>query len=482
MKKNKFIGITAAALLAVAPVAAIAENVNAATTQSVWTSSYAPVFEVNGQKVGNTEIAPLGNGLSIKNGETIDQVLGAIKKAVTIKLPDGMKGQTNILTTAQFIALQLRNQGVKVSGYTGSSTITDVGKRGIIINLEVQSNVTQADGKVQTATSSVKVPFNPSATDEKDAPVINLSYTQGNKSVTTPVYGQIFQVKANSKFNPTDFVGTNGSNFKFSAGNAKLTVVSNTVDTSKAGSTGEVTLKATNGNKSTEISYTVLVKPEGARTLDLSWQSTNWTYIYGVSSQNSSEINPVVLDTPDRINEKDTIFVGNDTTIIDGVSYSRISQESQAQADEGSYQHTAWIKTYDLLQTNGTNSSNTRTLMHAARAYDSKGRATKVTYSTFKQLDLSSTVTIIGKARYYQVNGTDQFIKAANVDGTKRMLKHNAYVYATSTRRADYTLLKKGTSITTYGGSYKFKNGKRYYRVEGATATNKRYVKVSNFN
>lgn len=445
MKKNKFIGIAAAALLAVAPVAAIAENANAATTQSVWTSSYAPVFEVNGQKVGNTEIAPLGNGLSIKNGETIDQVLDAIKKAVTIKLPEGMKGQTNILTTAQFIALQLRNQGVKVSGYTGSSTITDVGKRGIIINLEVQSNVTQADGKVQTATSSVKVPFNPNATDEKDAPVINVSYTQDSQSVTTPVYGQIFQVKADSKFDPTDFVGSNGSNFKFSAGNAKLTVVSNTVDTSKADSTGEVTLKATNGNKSTEISYTVLVKPEGARTLDLSWQSTNWTYIYGVS-------------------------------------YSRISQESQAQADEGSYQHTAWVKTFDLLQTNGTNSSNTRTLMHAARAYDSKGRATDVTYPTFKQLDLSSTVTVIGKARYYQVNGTDQFIKAANVDGTKRMLKRNAYVYATSTRRADYTLLKKGTSITTYGGSYKFKNGKRYYRVEGATATNKRYVKVSNFN
>lgn len=120
MKKNKFIGIAAAALLAVAPVAAIAENANAATTQSVWTSSYAPVFEVNGQKVGNTEIAPLGNGLSIKNGETIDQVLDAIKKAVTIKLPEGMKGQTNILTTAQFIALQLRNQGVKVSGYTAA--------------------------------------------------------------------------------------------------------------------------------------------------------------------------------------------------------------------------------------------------------------------------------------------------------------------------------------------------------------------------
>nr|WP_254258743.1 SLAP domain-containing protein [Lactobacillus helveticus] len=29
---------------------------------------------------------------------------------------------------------------------------------------------------------------------------------------------------------------------------------------------------------------------------------------------------------------------------------------------------------------------------------------------------------------------------------------------------------KKGQTITTYGGSYKFKNGKRYYWVAGATA------------
>ncbi|GAA0194208.1 hypothetical protein GCM10008918_15330 [Lactobacillus kefiranofaciens subsp. kefiranofaciens] len=42
-------------------------------------------------------------------------------------------------------------------------------------------------------------------------------------------------------------------------------------------------------------------------------------------------------------------------------------------------------------------------------------------------------------------------------------------------------MLRKGDTITTYGGSYKFKNGKRYYRIEGATSTNKRYVKVVNF-
>ncbi|AZA20735.1 SLAP domain-containing protein [Lactobacillus helveticus] len=86
---------------------------------------------------------------------------------------------------------------------------------------------------------------------------------------------------------------------------------------------------------------------------------------------------------------------------------------------------------------------------------------------------------------YYKLalgaNYDEAYIKASNIDGIKRTLKHNAYVYATSKRRADYTVLKKGQTITTYGGSYKFKNGKRYYRVAGATVTNKRYVKVVNF-
>ena len=42
-------------------------------------------------------------------------------------------------------------------------------------------------------------------------------------------------------------------------------------------------------------------------------------------------------------------------------------------------------------------------------------------------------------------------------------------------------VLKKGTKVTTYGGSYNFKNDKRYFRIEGATASKKMYVRISNF-
>ena len=92
------------------------------------------------------------------------------------------------------------------------------------------------------------------------------------------------------------------------------------------------------------------------------------------------------------------------------------------------------------------------------------------------------TTTINGKA-YYEVveNGklSGKFINADNIDGTKRTLKHNAYVYASSKKRANKVVLKKGTEVTTYGGSYKFKNGKQYYKI--GNNSEKTYVKASNF-
>ena len=74
---------------------------------------------------------------------------------------------------------------------------------------------------------------------------------------------------------------------------------------------------------------------------------------------------------------------------------------------------------------------------------------------------------------------TGKFINADNIDGTKRTLKHNAYVYKTSKKRANKVVLKKGKEVTTYGGTYTFKNGKQYYKINNNTE--KTYVKASNF-
>ena len=129
--------------------------------------------------------------------------------------------------------------------------------------------------------------------------------------------------------------------------------------------------------------------------------------------------------------------------------------------------------------------SQSKTIMHNAYFYDKDAKRVgtdKVTrYNTVTVA--TSTTTINGKA-YYEVveNGklSGKFINADNIDGTKRTLKHNAYVYRSSKKRANKVVLKKGETVTTYGGSYTFKNGKKYYKI--GNDTKKTYVKVANFD
>ena len=128
--------------------------------------------------------------------------------------------------------------------------------------------------------------------------------------------------------------------------------------------------------------------------------------------------------------------------------------------------------------------SQSKTVMHNAFYYDKNGKrvgSDKVTRYNSATVAMNTT-TINGKA-YYEVieNGkaTGKFINAANIDGTKRTLKHNAYVYKTSKKRANKVVLKKGDTVVTYGGAYTFKNGKQYYKI--GNNTDKTYVKVANF-
>ena len=126
-----------------------------------------------------------------------------------------------------------------------------------------------------------------------------------------------------------------------------------------------------------------------------------------------------------------------------------------------------------------------KTIMHNAYYYDKDAKRVGTDKLTrYNSVTVSpKTTTINGKA-YYEVveNGklSGKFINADNIDGTKRTLKHNAYVYKTSKKRANKVTLKKGTEVTTYGGAYTFKNGKQYYKI--GNDTEKTYVKVANFN
>ena len=128
--------------------------------------------------------------------------------------------------------------------------------------------------------------------------------------------------------------------------------------------------------------------------------------------------------------------------------------------------------------------SQSKTIMHNAYYYDKNAKRVGTDKLTrYNSVTVAMSTTKIGDKTYYEVieNGkaTGKFINAANIDGTKRTLKHNAYVYKSSKKRANKVVLKKGTEVVTYGGAYTFKNGKQYYKI--GNNTDKTYVKVANF-
>ena len=126
-----------------------------------------------------------------------------------------------------------------------------------------------------------------------------------------------------------------------------------------------------------------------------------------------------------------------------------------------------------------------KTIMHNAYYYDKDAKRVGTDKLTrYNSVNVSPKTTTFNGKTYYEVveNGklSGKFINADNIDGTKRTLKHNAYVYKTSKKRANKVVLKKGETVTTYGGSYTFKNGKKYYKI--GNDTKKTYVKVANFD
>ena len=130
--------------------------------------------------------------------------------------------------------------------------------------------------------------------------------------------------------------------------------------------------------------------------------------------------------------------------------------------------------------------SQSKTIMHNAYFYDKDAKRVGTDKATrYNTVTVAMNTTKLANGiSYYEVieNGkaTGKYINADNIDGTKRTLKHNAYVYRSSKKRANKVVLKKGETVTTYGGSYTFKNGKKYYKI--GNDTKKTYVKVANFD
>ncbi|MBD5429509.1 SLAP domain-containing protein [Lactobacillus sp.] len=468
-KKIKVIGLTAAALMTLMPVIAPTVPVSADTLSTASTpvtgDSY---FTYNGTKLDNNAIAPVGNGIVVKSGQTLGEILNEIQTAVPFH---STQSQTNVTerNLSSLKNLLSHIDGVTVNGDGGNAVVTFDSDTVINTSFELEGYAGSADY------ININVALTNQSTSSS-APVIKFTYTQDGKENTASLVNQVFQIAKDSKFNPTDFTDSNGNKVQFSATESntnnktvKIAVLENTVDTTKAGSYGTVKLSATdtNGQKTT-VSYKVLVQPKGVQRKQFSGLYVSGYEITGDSVTQAARLN---------IYQGETFYVGKDTKILNGITYTRFSTKSQAEANSSS--NNSWIATTNLM-TKDVEVFNA-TIMHKSLIYDLDGGSKARTISAYSKRTLQKNLVTINGQKYYKIAGASDFIKATNVTGTKHTLKHNAYIYVTSTRRATLTVLKKGTEITTYGSSYTFKNGKKYYRVEGATTSNKRYVKVENF-
>ena len=262
---------------------------------------------------------------------------------------------------------------------------------------------------------------------------------------------------------------------------------------------------ALNGNVDVDAIQKAFATPNSSVSTNLSYIQTNIAGTYPVpvtvtnnitNSSTTVTINVTVGDTNNvqsikgdtdsnagvyQINGNDveetgfTLPVGTPvstygTVEIDGTSYTRLNSSNSNLVVKTGWLTGAYVGDDDSTQT-------TVFTMHKALMYDKNGNKTGKAFRQFRNIDVYSNKVTIKGVQYYRVYNTLYYVKAANIDGTKRMLKKNSYIYQTGSKRANKKVLKKGSTVTTYGSSFKFANGKRYYRV----GKGKQYVPVANF-
>ena len=323
-------------------------------------------------------------------------------------------------------------------------------------------NLTATANNGKSVTLPVTVAFNTkavSAAEKNTYPVIsynNKEYIGANQAVTLANTASFNNVSVGGS------VDTAAIKKAFTAvvsTDNKTTNLSVSVDTSKVNTavagTYPVTVSATNpSGKTSSVVFNLTVGEAGA-TYKTVAQSGN---VYTVNGNNATQTSETV-----SANQSIATF---GTVEIGGVSYTRINSATSNK----------FVPTSVFTAEQTTS----KTIMHVAQYYNNKGEKTtlngKSTVGAYNEVQVVTETVTINGAKYYKIAGQDVYVKAANIDGTSRKLTHNAYIYNNKAKRVQKnTVLKKGTSKTTYGSSFKI-NGKAYYRIG-----KNQYVKVANF-
>ena len=440
MKKNlRIVSAAAAALLAVAPVAASA----------VSTVSAAPVTNVT--HLGNVTLPASGSTVNVKPNISLNTKAGSVSGAISVSFSATVDGTT---ANANF-GVNASNPS-KIQLFKGSQEITDLNQvteanAGDVYKVSM-TNVGLNFGS-QNANKKVTLNFGSgwAARTEQDAMSHSLEVKLDKNGVVN-LYQVVMDVTAKDFANPAVVTWHNGTtgaavtsaSIQLYAGadDGKMNVSQVLAAVPVNQTKGNAYYAAQLGSDQSNISYSNnlkdALKAAGVEVDAQGWfvapQSFTFNLIATSNKNNATATLPVTVNVP---NAKVT-----------------------------------------------TVPSQSKTIMHNAYLYDKNAKRVGTDKLTrYNSVTVAmSTTTINGKA-YYEVveNGkaTGKFINADNIDGTKRTLKHNAYVYKTSKKRANKVTLKKGTEVTTYGGTYTFKNGKQYYKI--GNNTDKTYVKASNF-
>ena len=456
MKKNlRIVSAAAAALLAVAPVAASAVSVNAADSSAVTTAATnnnvslnlngagdtannaantvnvssnfslnAPVKDTNNNVTAN---ATLGGELTATlNGTTVSASLADAAQDVTVSSTDG---KTNFYSYNKDTKKLENKLNDVVAGTDYKLTLTNMGfSFGSSMKNKTITVKVAKDATLNGKTGDVQV------TLDQYGNATGLTYTQTFHAYNQSVTNAVYFINVNS--GTTETKGT----WMTLANNGKLNVSSVLDSLTKQYNAVQYSNNAFNkvGITTTAADVTAELKKAG---VDVD-ASGNFTApdTFTVTLNAKSDVNGKTASLPVVV----TVPNGKKTTV----------------------------------------DSQSKTIMHNAYFYDKNAKRVGTDKLTrYNSVNVSpKTTTISGKA-YYEVveNGklSGKFINADNIDGTKRTLKHNAYVYKTSKKRANKVVLKKGEKVTTYGGTYTFKNGKQYYKI--GNDTKKTYVKASNF-
>ena len=442
MKKNlRIVSAAAAALLAVAPVAASAVSVNAAAVNTA-------------THLGGVKLPTSNAAVNVKPSVSLNTAVpsASIEASISVSFTATVDGTT---ATAN-----LNPKTTEVSLYKG--TVSDANK---VTNLQ---DVTSAD-----AGTEYKVGMNDVS--------LNFGSQNANKKVTLtfPDNGSHFGYNGKDgrsqevQLNKDGVVTLSYVIFPVTAKNFANPAVVNWLDatTNAVVNSGNVELYA--GSDAGKMNVKQVIAAVRGK-----YYATNFGTL---ANKEASDIkytdNLVEALKAAGVEVKDNWFVAPKSFTFNMTATANNNDASKTLAVTVNVPNGKDV-------TPATVPSQSKTIRHNAYFYDKDAKRVGTDKLTrYNSVTVAMSTTKIGDKTYYEVveNGkaTGKFINADNIDGTKRTLKHNAYVYKSSKKRANKVVLKKGEEVTTYGGTYTFKNGKQYYKI--GNDTKKTYVKASNF-